>query len=151
MKAILSIFVILLVLLLIISTLGGSIRTNEQFVESVSSSDDKSLYNPSDYKPPISTKTTSEEYKYESLYNPSDYKPPTSLASIKPSAETSSAGTQNIYFIAHPPVNTTSMDSPPSVNPPYTPQNPFVPPQNDPSQVPDTIEGYDNADFFASA
>jgi len=148
MKAILSIFVILLVLLLIISTLGGSIRTNEQFVESVSS-EDVSSYNPSDYVPPSAPK------------------PPT-----KPSSE-SQTGTQNFYFIANPPLETNTSDSTPNVNPSNTPLNPYLPRLNDSVEtqmsqinndpqmieaiqsqipkVPDIIEGYDDADFYAPA
>ena len=162
MKAILSIFVILLVLLLIISTLGGSIRTNEQFVgetiANVKAAAQQSI-------PSNEPQQTMGPGPSPSMGGPSAMVSgppgmPSAFSSVpaKPSFEqSSSGGTQNIYFIANAPkdmeitadkkkeedsTEKTATEADPATEKPAT--EGFM-------NMAAIIEGYDNANFYAPA
>jgi hypothetical protein len=146
MKAILSIFVILLVLLLIISTLGGSIRTNEQFVESAVA-DEKSMLQsslpPNDQQQSMGVPPMMDSPS--AMMGSPDM--PSAFNSIpsKPSFEQSSpGGTQNIYFIANPPKDM-KINSDSSKEGENEEKEPVAE-----TDAP-ILEGYDNADFYAPA
>lgn len=121
MKSILTIFVILLVLLLIISTLGGSIRTNERFNEEQAFTTDEEDYIPIEKK-----------YAHVNLPQP------------KAEIVNEVYGTSSDMNVIGAPLG---KDDIMSADDALT----FTPPVKGPKKDEPIIEGYENTDFYAPA